>query len=77
MLRRAARIFTVFVANLLSMGSGPANPGGDLVRVVEKATGREALSAMEEMGDDGHGTVSSIRSDLSSMTAEAFATKWL
>ena len=75
--RRLPRLLIVFVSNALSMGSGPANPGGGLIRVIEKSTGQVVGTFVEELGDDGQGTVSSMRADLTEMRADDFARKWL
>lgn len=75
--KRLPRLLVVFVTNVLSMGSGPANPGGGTVRIVEKRTGRVVSTVTEELGDDGRGTVSSMSADLAEMPADGFARKWL
>lgn len=75
--RRLPRVIVVLVTNVLSMGSGPANPGGGAIRIIEKGSGREVSILVEQMGDDGQGVVSSISADLSVMSADDFASKWL
>ncbi|MEZ5245223.1 MAG: hypothetical protein R2707_09020 [Acidimicrobiales bacterium] len=75
--RRIPRFLVVFVTNVLSMGSGPANPGGNAVRIVDKRTGRVVATVVEQLGDDGQGTVSSMTADLAEMAADEFAEKWL
>lgn len=71
------RSAVVLVVGALTLGSGPANPGGRRVVVIDLETGRPVGQVAERIGDDVDNDVGMIHQDLRRLDAAAFAERWL
>lgn len=80
LLKRWARAIVVAALSLASAASGtsgPNNPGGRTVGVKDRRTGKIVIELQEALGDDTSATLSTLSSDLHSMTATDFGERWL
>ncbi len=58
-------------------GSGPVNPGGRPIDVVDVASGEVVLAFVEEFGDDKRFALATLQQDLDEQTVGDFRAKWL
>ncbi len=79
--KRWFRSLGVLIANVAGwfegLGSGPSNPGGRTIKVMDNTTGLVVLEFVEEFGDDAQVGLSTLHSDIESQTVGEFRTKWL
>lgn len=74
-LRTAVRSVVVLATNVLSMGDGPANPGGGRYDIIDRSSGEVLGSVAEWLGDDH--LAPELHDDLEQLSAAAFREKWL
>lgn len=58
-------------------GSGPTNPGGQTVSIVDDTTGEHVFEFVEGFGDDAHVSLSRVRDDLETQTVAEFEATWI
>lgn len=74
---RALRFITVLIGAIISLGDGPANPGGRNIVIRALDDGSELARIVEDWGDDENNLLIGIERDLATMTAREFASAWL
>lgn len=74
--KRFLRSITVLLTNLLSMGDGPTNPGGRILRVVDRRSGADLFRHIETIGEDHPDMLQALERDLATMSADEFAKVW-
>lgn len=58
-------------------GTGPVNPGGRTIRVIDNTSGHVVLEFVEEFGDDARRSLAMLESDIESQTVTEFESRWL
>ncbi len=79
--KRWFRGLGVIIANIAlwidGFGTGPTNPGGRTIKVIDNSTGCVVLEFVEEFGDDARLSLAMLEKDIESLTAEDFESRWL
>ena len=74
--KRFLRSIVVLVANVFALGDGPRNPGGRILRVVDRRTGEPIFTHIEAIGEDHPDMLRALNRDLETLTAADFAKRW-
>lgn len=79
--KRWLRGFGTLIANVAGwfegLVTGPTNPGGRVIEVVDIRTGESVFEFVEEFGDDARMGLASIQHDLDTKTVGEFEAAWL
>lgn len=77
LVRRVFGPIAVLFTNVVTMGGGPANPGGRTFVVRDKQSGDVLFERRETFADDQTGLGEAIQRDLDTLTADAFEAEWV
>jgi hypothetical protein len=79
--KRWLRGFGTLIANVAGwfegLVTGPTNPGGRTVQIVDDRTGETVFEFVEEFGDDARMALATIQHDLDTKTVAEFEAAWL